>query len=238
MESSFIKVNNEEEYVWSFVYGTNMNPYLLTRRKIYPVEKIPAKIKNYTIDFFPNLPYMEPGINYIKKQGGSIMHGLLIKLTKQQFDILFSIEGTGDSKDSYNIVKVECETYQNETIQAFIFERKSSFNFSCYPSKRYLELIIKGAKSNNLNTDYIEELKSIPVYTIPTFKKVIAILFFSPLILLFMTIIMSVTISKKCFGLKNISVSNFSKNLIHAFWFVEKHVLKNFLGNGGKWNKN
>ena len=99
-----------------------------------------------------------------------------------------------------------------------------------------MEILIKGAKENNLNEDYIEELKSITTFKTPSFKKVIAMGFYSPLILLFMFIVVITAILKNVCGFKNVSTSSFFLNLILIFWMIERKLLVNILGSGGKLN--
>ncbi len=58
----------EEELLWYFAFGSNMDPDVLSnRRNVHPKQSQPCKVVGYVLTFsHRGMPYMEPGFGTIE----------------------------------------------------------------------------------------------------------------------------------------------------------------------------
>jgi hypothetical protein len=190
-----------EEHVWNLALGSNMDvEKLKTRhprgcRPIAPlVAGVPATVPGWTLAFdLLAMPPIEPAMaaavaNPAAGAGGGggsgVLHGILYKLTTEDYCTLSISEGccnragVGNASSSYMEVVVEVIPYpahslvQNGLIPTRVYAtvfalRKPPtvplITRNLYPSQRYLNLLIKGAKDANLDSVYLEHLKAHPV---------------------------------------------------------------------------
>ena len=73
------------------------------------------------------------------------------------------LEGAGQH---YHKVDVDLDCYDGRKIQGSIYSHKE-VKAEGIPSKRYLGLIIDGAREQNLDAAYIENLAKHPTYSTP-----------------------------------------------------------------------
>ena len=85
------------DFVYNFAYGSNMSPRILSgRRKIEPVESIPGVLEGWQLTFdLRGVPGVEPCFGNIKENPESEIHGVLHKMTGQNFKHLLATEGGG-----------------------------------------------------------------------------------------------------------------------------------------------
>jgi hypothetical protein len=158
-----------------------------------------------------------------------------VKLTPEQFKQLQATEGGGEN-GGYKLSEIQCDAYDGRKIKAFAFENRVKSSTAFLPSKRYMGLLISGAKEFNMDEKYIQELESIPTCNTSTFKKIIAFLFFSPIIFIVLAIFGAVFTAKKC-GFPNVSAGPVVIHLAKLLWFIEANFLSIFMGNGGRWKR-
>eukprot|EP01080_Neovahlkampfia_damariscottae_P003606 gene3606-6340_t len=223
----------EENFIWNFSFGSNMSSKILQqRRKIKPLEIVPARVRNWRISFFPMVPYFEPGMGTIERHKGSICHGVLLKLRRDDFNELY--ESEGGEPGAYRLSSIEAETYDGTVINAIVFETKIKLKTAGYPSSRYMNLLIEGAVENELDEKYIKELKSIPTNPTTIYQKVLVLPIFGPfMVILFGYMFVCDFLRNSC-GLKMIPFYYFHL-FFDFFWFLHDYCLKYIFGDGGKW---
>jgi cation transport regulator ChaC len=163
----------EEQYVWNFAYGSNMNFNTLYKRLKPFGEDKPALASHpavatdwvLTFDTLGN-PFSEPSYCNIRPWKGKVCHGVVHKITLRQWECLTKTEGGGGVKGlGYQPGKVTVKTYGGETVEALAFVEAPSSNFSDFPSKRYLDIVKQGATENKLEDNYLEFLTTVPHFT-------------------------------------------------------------------------
>ena len=170
----------------------------------------------------------------IERHEGSICHGVLVKLSKKEFEELYSSEGGPGG--SYKLSEMEVEAYDGRIIKAYAFENKIPLKFAGYPSTRYMNLLIEGAIENKLDEKYIEELKSIPTNPTSLFKKILIFPIFGPFMILMILLMLISTCLRKSVGFK-FAPSFLFQMVVSLFWFLHDYLLKFIFGDGGKWNR-
>ncbi len=157
------------EYVYNFAYGANMHPSVLSgRRKIQPLESIPGVLEGWQLTFdLGGVPGIEPCFGNIKENPDSEIHGVLHRITGEQFKRLLRTErGSGTDVNGYIPYKVNVHTYDGRMIEAYalvVLQTSSSIlHQHTLPSARYLGLLRNGATHYNIHPLYIEYLQSLP----------------------------------------------------------------------------
>lgn len=157
------------DYVYNFAYGSNMNPDVLTgRRNIQPLESIPGVLEGWQLTFdLRGIPGVEPCFGNIKENSDSEVHGVLHKMTSQNFQHLLATEGGGGvDADGYVPQKVMVHAYDGRIFEAYVLVVRRTSPAILYhhaiPSNRYISLLRNGATCHNIHPLYIEYLKSLP----------------------------------------------------------------------------
>ena len=157
--------------IYYFGYGSNMSTgYLIKRRKIVPFESKTAVLKDYKLIMNMEGPnFLEPSFANIQESKGSIVEGVLHKI---------------ESKDLQKIVNTEGENYQLVKLSVFNRGKKKTAFTLIYiteetkdipPSKRYLNILIKAAKENNLSNSYIKNLERRPSIYYPILSEIFSL---------------------------------------------------------------
>jgi hypothetical protein len=146
-----------------FAYGANMNQGVFTeRRGINPNFTAPAKITGWQLAMeHPGVPFVEPVFATIKEQDHAEVHGVLYEIKDCDFDRLNNSEGA-----AYQLVwvnNIECE---GRMFRGCTFVSPESCAGK-KPSRRYMKLLIQGAKENDLPERYIAELENIEAIHLP-----------------------------------------------------------------------
>lgn len=226
-----------EEYVWNFAHGSNMNSKILKgRRNLNPKEQVNGFVKDYKLAFSLQAgPYFEPGMGSLDPAPGEEAHGLLMKFTKSEMDILYSTEG--GKNGGYALVEVDVEAYDGRKIKALAFQSKY-IDTTCdiQPSKRYLNIIKEGAKEIGLKKEYLEKLDKIVPYEDSLFKKLLFGILHLPLFLLIFTIFGISGLIRKCNLPIDITpyTGFFVRTGMKITWFSHDYIFQYILGHGGK----
>ena len=147
---------NNKEFIYYFGYGSNMSTqYLVKRRKIIPLSSSVGLIKDYQLIMNMGGPnFLEPSFANIRPLKGSVVEGVMHKI---------------NAKDLQKIVNTEGEDYQLEKLSVYTEGKIKTAYTLIYitdetkdipPSKRYLKILIRAAKENNLSTNYIKSLEN------------------------------------------------------------------------------
>jgi len=189
----------DDELVYYFGYGSNMNPdVILKRRRANPKEVSPGILTDWKLRFnLRGFPFMEPCFGNVVRSTGATVHGVLFLITIKEFKYILSTEGgAGESKDGYQAEDVNIKKYDGTVVTAKTLVATPSTFLSdknmtrVFPTQRYMNLLINGAIHYKLETHYIEELKLMPVNQ-PSKLRFITFFFAIPGILFFGLIILS-----------------------------------------------
>ena len=154
------------DFSWGFGYGSNMNPEHLSERKgVNILEYTPAVLKDYKMAFNKKaFALVEPAYSGIEYEKGAEIHGLAYKITKQDMELLERSEGIGSV---YNKMEVPLLAYDGRTLIGNMLTNVTKPDGEYQPSKRYLKLLVNGAKEVGLSDEYIKRLESTPTYATP-----------------------------------------------------------------------
>ncbi|MFY0533672.1 gamma-glutamylcyclotransferase family protein [Nannocystis pusilla] len=134
--------------VWYFAYGSNLHPQRrATRAGLSPLDTTPGTLCGWRLVFdMPGVPPADPAMASIRREAGGEVHGLLLRLSAQQFAALVGSEG-GDR--FYVREQVEVIAYDDRKVLAevFIAAPGRRLQRERTPSRRYLELIREGPDS-------------------------------------------------------------------------------------------
>jgi hypothetical protein len=153
-----------------FAYGSNMNPKVLSgRRKVFPTLSEPGLIQNWYLNFdVVALPYAEPAFASIGQSPifpkQPMVHGILHQITDEDFKQIQRTEGHG-----YEAVKLRATKYNGKEVDCMtlVWKPRVHYHDRFFASKRYMDLLVEGATRFELDTSYVEFLKSIPRYQHP-----------------------------------------------------------------------
>ncbi len=144
---------------WYFAYGSNLDPEKLRiRAEIDVLDEACAVVEGWGICFdMPGIPPAEPSMANLYKRSGSTVHGAVIKLSEEDFELLARSEG---GARFYTRVELSATTYDKRRVRAIAFVGIAEVKLRAPrpPSRRYLELIRSGARARGLDAVYCERL--------------------------------------------------------------------------------
>ncbi len=145
--------------LWYFAYGSNLDPEtFLGRRRMKPHEARTALLREYRLVFDLAVGKGERGVANLLPTAGEWVHGVAYRLSESGARWLDRTEGV---PRSYQRVDVALEADGNLRLDAFTYvsphrrpERK--------PSRRYLELLLRGARHHGLPEEWVAWLRDLP----------------------------------------------------------------------------
>uniref|UniRef100_A0A7S1TC95 gamma-glutamylcyclotransferase n=1 Tax=Compsopogon caeruleus TaxID=31354 RepID=A0A7S1TC95_9RHOD len=151
--------------VWKVGIGANLNLNVMTaRRKLNVLDHQPARLPGYAIAFHEGLrPFMvEPAFATIRlaEEGDVCVHGLAVLLSEEDARKLDRQEG---ASKVYSVEEILAELYDGRKVKAEVYVAKWALS-SVPPSKRYLTLMIEGARMLGVHAEYLNHLESLPYY--------------------------------------------------------------------------
>ncbi len=158
------------ERIFYFAYGSNMNQEDLDRycqkngnNKIPLNERNPRKavLKDYELVFNYYSSTRGGGAANIEPKTGSSVEGVVFDLTEDEFEIIRKKEGAPNYyKEKIVSVYIEGSPVQVYTFQVTEGKKEDVIQF---PTQKYINIIIEGAKEFSLSDAWIKKLKKIPV---------------------------------------------------------------------------
>ena len=146
-----------------FGFGSNMNVTSLRAKGVEPLSSRPAVLHGWRLRF--NVQHFfrhEGGVGNIEiSQTGDRVLGVLHQCPDEALAPLDATEACGQGYDRI-IVQVEAD---GERIPAFTYVGMPAFiDDGCLPSRRYLNILIEGARQAGLDRDYLRSLEAQPVH--------------------------------------------------------------------------
>ena len=146
---------------WYFAYGSNLDPgTFLGRRQMRPLQTAPARLDDWALCFDLPVGPGERGVGNVRLQDGAIVWGVVYELKSSDAARLDRTEGV--HRGAYLRASVHVETPSGEIRDAFTYHSTRGLP-GRKPSRRYLGLLLTGARHHGLPADYVETLRSIPL---------------------------------------------------------------------------
>lgn len=148
-----------EDGVFYFAFGSNMLSSIFSgTRTLRPASVETATLRGYRLAFTePGIPYFEPAFANIEKAPGAVCEGVLYCITADDLAHLDFTEGRG----AYDIIDVAVVGSVSDAVTAKAFASKITMT-GLLPTKRYLQLLIDGAREKGLSSEWIRMLESQP----------------------------------------------------------------------------
>ncbi|HTO53397.1 MAG TPA: gamma-glutamylcyclotransferase [Myxococcota bacterium] len=149
----------DEATLWYFAYGSNLDAgTFLGRRAMRPLATRVAALDGFELRFDLPIGPGERGVANVAPREGGRVWGAAYLLTPAEFDRLDRTEGV--HRGTYQRLGVELRTWQGETLGAFTYASARGVS-GRKPSRRYLGLILAGARQHGLPADYVAELRAL-----------------------------------------------------------------------------
>lgn len=149
---------------WNFAYGANLNAQTVKRRRLEPLEIVPAVLRDHKLVFnHGGFAFFEETFANVEPCEGAEVHGALLRLTTVAMGRLVESEGGGGGiVPGYALVKVTAHPYNGgEPIEAHAFMSEPAAKRRGCPSRRYVRLIATGARQLQLEPAYVAEIEAI-----------------------------------------------------------------------------
>ncbi|RMF13402.1 MAG: hypothetical protein D6761_11225 [Candidatus Dadabacteria bacterium] len=147
-----------------FAYGANLFPDVLERRRgICPASAVPARAIGWrrTFDVL-GIPLVEPAFANLTQADGQFCWGVLYELSTTQLNQIRAVEAP-----AYRDGMVQVETADGRRLEAHAFIGVWTRRREGRPSKRYLDLLIAGARHHGLPDEALAELEATPAAHMP-----------------------------------------------------------------------
>lgn len=151
------------EPVWSFGFGSNMDVSFVENKKGHKVlDHAAGVVHGWRMSFnLRGMSYVEPAFaNAVPSSSTDNIHGVAILLGPEDVRKLQAQER------GYDIHWVSVDCYDGRQIQAFIFSRPARENDKPFPleqqlpSRRYMNILLRGATAAGLQEEYLCRLKN------------------------------------------------------------------------------
>jgi len=147
-----------------FGFGSNLNITSLLAKGVEPLASRRAILPGWRLRFNVQHFFLHEGgvgnIEHSEMPGDRVL-GMLYDCPDEALAPLDAMEAYGYGYDRINI---EVET-DGECIPAFTYVGMPEFiNDDCLPSRRYLNIMIDGARRADLDPDYVQHLEMQPVH--------------------------------------------------------------------------
>ena len=155
------------ERVWYFAYGANMSSRAFRQRlNMEPASAEAARLDNYAFAFDePGIPLFEPAFASVSEHEGKVVHGVLYRMSADNFERLILCEGA-----NYVIETLPVVGCDSGTVGARVFVAEHTVQ-GRRPSRRYLRLLIEGAREHGLPASWIVALEATRCHRVPIISE-------------------------------------------------------------------
>ena len=148
------------EELWYFAYGSNLDPgTFLGRRRMRPLEARPGRLSGFELCFDLPVGSGERGVANVRRNESAHLWGVSYRLEIAACEWLDQTEGVHRGYYTRLPVEIEC---QGEVLDAFTYHSARGV-LGRKPSRRYLGLLLTGARHHDLPADYVRWLRSLPL---------------------------------------------------------------------------
>jgi len=147
--------------LWYFAYGSNLDPgTFLGRRRMRPLETRVAVLENFELRFDLPVGPGERGVANVAPREGENVWGALYRLIQVEAERLDLTEGV--PHDAYRRLAVQARAIDGAVISAFTYQSGRG-QPGRKPSRRYLGLLLAGARHHGLPPAWVERLRALPL---------------------------------------------------------------------------
>lgn len=145
--------------LWYFGYGSNVErATFLGRRRMRPVESRPGVLEGWRLRFDLPVGPGERGVANLTREPGARVWGVLWCITPADAQHLDRTEGV--HRGFYLREPVEVRDAGGRATHAFAY-RSDRGRSGRKPSRRYLGLLLRGAREHGLPAEWIAELRGL-----------------------------------------------------------------------------
>lgn len=154
-------VDAAEPTCWYFAYGSNLDQgTFLGRRRMRPRETRVARLDDFELRFDLPVGPGERGVANVAPRAGDHVWGALYQLGHSEADRLDLTEGV--QHGVYRRLAVQVGTTDGVRVAAFTYHASRS-RPERKPSRRYLGLLLAGARHHGLPAEYVSRLRAWPL---------------------------------------------------------------------------
>jgi len=145
--------------VWYFAYGSNLDPRtFLGRRRMKPIDTRIGVLRAYALCFDLPVGPGERGVANLRRASSATTWGVLYRITHDAFEWLDRTEGVPHGAYRRIAVEVECPDGSMLSAHTYLSDRRRPER---KPSRRYLGLLLAGARHHALPEAYIAQLRGL-----------------------------------------------------------------------------
>ena len=146
--------------LWYFAYGSNLDPgTFLGRRQLRPLASEVARLDDWALHFDIPIGPGERGCANVRPDPGALVWGVAYELTPEAFEHLDRTEGV---PRLYRRVPVPLVRSSGEPLPAWTYHSARG-DPARMPSRRYLGLLLTGARHHGLPADWVATLRRWPL---------------------------------------------------------------------------
>jgi cation transport regulator ChaC len=147
--------------LWYFAYGSNLEQAtFLGRRQMRPLETRIGQLRDFELRFDLPVGPGERGVANVAPSSGDHVWGALYHLTHADAERLDRTEGV--DKGFYQRLAVDVHLPEGALLAAFTYRSEIS-RPERKPSRRYLGLLLAGAREHGLPAEYVARLRALPL---------------------------------------------------------------------------
>jgi cation transport regulator ChaC len=150
-----------QQTLWYFAYGSNLDPgTFLGRRRMRPLESRVGLLAEFELRFDLPVGPGERAVANVAPRAGDSVWGVAYRLSHSDAERLDRTEGV--PRGAYLRLSVEVRDTAGAAIAAFTYHSSRGVE-GRKPSRRYLGLILAGARHHGLPAEYVARLRELPL---------------------------------------------------------------------------
>ena len=147
--------------LWYFAYGSNLDPgTFLGRRRMRPLETRVGVLAGFELRFDLPVGPGERGVANVAPREGESVWGVAYRLSHPDAERLDRSEGV--HRGGYLRLEVEVRDSAGAALSAFTYHSGRGVA-GRKPSRRYLGLILAGARHHGLPAEYVARLRALSI---------------------------------------------------------------------------
>ena len=147
------------ETVWYFAYGSNLDPgTFLGRRRMRPFATRRARLAGFALVFDLPVGPGERAVANVRLDSDACIWGVAYEISTGQAAWLDRTEGV--HRGSYARIPVLLDAEPGDALAGFTYQSGRGVP-GRKPSRRYLNLILRGARHHLLPDDYVRALRAL-----------------------------------------------------------------------------
>lgn len=145
--------------LWYFGYGSNMDTRTFVgRRGMRPREVLAGRLDGWSLAFDLPVGTGERGVANLRPRLGAHVWGVLYRITVKEAARLDRSEGV--HRGAYTRAEVVVRTHDQRERGAFTYRSRRS-DPGRKPSRRYMGLLLAGARDHGLPEEYVASLRAL-----------------------------------------------------------------------------